>query len=210
MAQSTKAGRNFGPVDIGREAYEITSADSLKSSVSVSENDHFHTKLIEISQLLWLPESKSEEEKLRLLVRAVELFESLAPREGAEGMLALQMVGTHHAALECLRRAMIPGQLLPALEHNLRMAEKMMLLFAKQLETLNRHRGKGQQKVTVEHVNVEAGGQAIVGSVETGRHATAKPQKRKSKAKLSGQSRRSLAEGASIAVKLSNTRTHEQ
>jgi hypothetical protein len=34
-------------------------------------------------------------------------------------------------------------------------------------EVLNRHRGKGQQKVTVEHVHVQAGGQAIVGSVGT-------------------------------------------
>jgi hypothetical protein len=33
------------------------------------------------------------------------------------------------------------------------------------LEALNRHRGKGQQKVTVEHVHVHQGGQAIVGSV---------------------------------------------
>jgi hypothetical protein len=31
----------------------------------------------------------------------------------------------------------------------------------------NRHRGKGQQKVTVEHVHVHSGGQAIVGAVET-------------------------------------------
>ena len=31
---------------------------------------------------------------------------------------------------------------------------------------LNRHRGKGQQKVTVEHVHVHAGGQAVVGMVE--------------------------------------------
>jgi hypothetical protein len=36
------------------------------------------------------------------------------------------------------------------------------------LDTLNRHRGKGQQKVTVEHVHVHAGGQALVGNVETG------------------------------------------
>jgi hypothetical protein len=32
---------------------------------------------------------------------------------------------------------------------------------------LNRHRGKGQQKVTVEHVHVHSGGQAVVGVVET-------------------------------------------
>lgn len=202
MAQGSKAKGNFGPVQIGREPYEIASTDSLKSSVSVSENDHFHTKLLEISQLLWLPESKSEEEKLKAVVRAVELFESLAPRDGAEGMLALQMVGTHHAAMECLRRAMIPGQLTPAREHNLRMAEKMMVLYTKQLETLNRHRGKGQQKMTVEYVNVEAGGQAIVGSVETDRSVTDKPKKRKPRTKLSGQSSVDPAENASIKVKL--------
>ena len=33
------------------------------------------------------------------------------------------------------------------------------------LDALNRHRGKGQQKVTVEHVHVHSGGQAIVGNV---------------------------------------------
>ena len=36
------------------------------------------------------------------------------------------------------------------------------------LDALNRHRGKGQQKVTVEHVHVHAGGQAIVGAVHSG------------------------------------------
>ena len=42
-------------------------------------------------------------------------------------------------------------------------------MYARQIETLDKHRGKGQQKVTVEYVNVEPGGQAIVGHVETGR-----------------------------------------
>ncbi len=31
------------------------------------------------------------------------------------------------------------------------------------------HRGKGQQKVTVEHVHVHSGGQAVVGVVESRR-----------------------------------------
>jgi hypothetical protein len=33
------------------------------------------------------------------------------------------------------------------------------------LEALNRHRGNGAQRVTVEHVHVHEGGQAIVGNV---------------------------------------------
>jgi hypothetical protein len=49
-------------------------------------------------------------------------------------------------------------------EH-LNQAGKLSRTFAMLLDTLNRHRGKGQQKITVEHVHVPSGGQAIVGSV---------------------------------------------
>lgn len=51
-----------------------------------------------------------------------------------------------------------------ALKH----ATKLMALYEKQLRTLQKSKGNGQQKVTVEHVHVEAGGQAIVGNVEAG------------------------------------------
>ena len=42
---------------------------------------------------------------------------------------------------------------------------KLTRTFAIQVEALKRYRTGGQQKVTVEHVNVHAGGQAIVGTV---------------------------------------------
>jgi hypothetical protein len=47
-------------------------------------------------------------------------------------------------------------------------ANKLSRTHATLLEALNRHRGKGQQKVTVEHVHVHQGGQAIIGNVEGG------------------------------------------
>ena len=62
-------------------------------------------KLNEIRDLLWLPGKFSETEKNVRIIRAVELYESLQLTDGAEGMLTAQMVGTHFAALECLRRA---------------------------------------------------------------------------------------------------------
>ena len=52
---------------------------------------------------------------------------------------------------------------------HLKHAQKLMALYAQQVAALDKHRGKGQQKVTVEHVNVHSGGQAIVGHVETGK-----------------------------------------
>jgi hypothetical protein len=48
------------------------------------------------------------------------------------------------------------------------LAVKLSRTFAIQMEALNRYRGKGQQTVTVEQVNVNSGGQAIVGAIASG------------------------------------------
>jgi hypothetical protein len=101
------------------------------------------------------------------IVRAIEFFNSLKPVDGAEAMLAEQMVGTHFAALDCLRRAALPNQTPTSFDIAMKNAQKLMALYARQLESLNKNRSKDQQKVTVEHVYVAAGGQAIVGSVDT-------------------------------------------
>lgn len=45
-----------------------------------------------------------------------------------------------------------------------------------QVEALQRYRGKGQQRVTVEHVHVHQGGQAIVGAVTAGGEALSKSE----------------------------------
>jgi hypothetical protein len=83
-------------------------------------------------------------------------------------LLAAQMVATHSAAMECLCRAMLEEQTFEGRDQNLKHATKLLGLYTRQLEALDKHRGKGQQKITVEHVNVHAGGQAIVGNVEAG------------------------------------------
>jgi hypothetical protein len=83
-------------------------------------------------------------------------------------MLAVQMVACHWNTMECHRRAMHPDQPTEQRQQYLNLANKLSRTYAQLLETLDKHRGKGQQKVTVEHVHVHQGGQAIVGNVETG------------------------------------------
>ena len=73
----------------------------------------------------------------------------------------------------CYRRAMIAEQTFEGRKENLSQANNLSRTHAALLEALNRHRGKGQQKVTVEHVHVHEGGQAIVGNVVGGTHAEA-------------------------------------
>src|SRR5262245_23962196 len=69
--------------------------------------------------------------------------------------------------MECYRRAMLAEQTFEGRRENLNQANKLSRSYAVLVEALNRHRGKGQQKVTVEHVHVHSGGQAVVGVVET-------------------------------------------
>jgi hypothetical protein len=116
---------------------------------------------------LWFPEGITSDEKANRIVGAVALLRGINPVDEIEGLLATQMVATHSAAMECLRRAIIPGQTLAGCEQNWKHAAKLLSIYTRQMDALNKHRGKGQQKVTVEYVNVEAGGQAVVGHVET-------------------------------------------
>ena len=80
--------------------------------------------------------------------------------------MAAQLIAAHNAAMECYRRAMHPEQTFQGRSEELTQANKLSRTYATLVEALNRHRGKGQQKVTVEHVHVHAGGQAVVGVVE--------------------------------------------
>ena len=60
-------------------------------------------------------------------------------------------------------------QTFAARNENLNQANKLVRSYATLIEALDRHRGKGgQQHVTVEHVHVHRGGQAIVGTVRPG------------------------------------------
>ena len=99
---------------------------------------------------------------------ALAAMMGIAPRDEIEGMLAAQMVATHSAAMECYRRSMLDNQTFEGRRENLNQANKLVRSFATLMEALNRHRGKGQQRVTVEHVHVHEGGQAIVGNVTPG------------------------------------------
>lgn len=132
-------------------------------------------KMTEILTLISVPPSSGETQREALYVKAIDLFESIEPADGIEGMLAVQMVGTHNAAVESLRRAMIHDQSLEAQKVYLSQAERMMGQFARHLEALDRHRGKGRANITVGQVNVGGGGQAIVGNVAPGACSASPP-----------------------------------
>jgi hypothetical protein len=117
---------------------------------------------------VWHGHNASTERTHERQVAALSLLAGISPNDEFEGMVAAQLVASHNAAMECYRRAMITEQTFEGRKENLSQANKLSRTHATLLEALNRHRGKGQQKVTVEHVHVHEGGQAIVGNVEGG------------------------------------------
>ncbi len=136
--------------------------------------DQPHLQQILINQVchtLWIPESLDDDERSARFKSAISLLQGIKPADETEGMLAVQMVATHHAAMECLRRAMIVEQTLAGRDQNLKHAEKLLSIYSRQIEVLDKHRGKGQQKMTIEHVHVSAGGQAMVGQFNSGKTA---------------------------------------
>ena len=97
---------------------------------------------------------------------ALAAVTGVAARDEIEGMLATQMIATHLAAITALRR-LKGSENIAQQDSNGNLAVKLLRTFTAQLEALQRYRGKGQQKVTVEHVHVNAGGQAVVGIVDS-------------------------------------------
>lgn len=141
----------------------------LNPNLRYDAKDVERAKLKELMNTIWVAPSTSAEERNALLVKAIDMFNSFKVEDGIEGMLAVQMIGTHHAIVECLRRAMIPDQHLNAQKVYLSQAERLMGLYTRHLAALDKHRGRGQQNITVRHVNVASGGQAIVGNVGAGK-----------------------------------------
>lgn len=136
-------------------------------AIGGSASDAFNNALANSAlSTLWL-KNADREDRDRQVSAMVGALTGIGPQDELEGMLAGQLVAANAAAMECYRRAMIPEQSFEGRKENLSQANKLSRTYVTLLEALNRHRGKGtQQKVTVEHVHVHAGGQAVVGAVE--------------------------------------------
>jgi hypothetical protein len=105
--------------------------------------------------------STGDEHGLNFLLAMVKGIE---PKDQVETMLAAQMAAVHNATMTFARRLNNVDNI-PQQDSAERAFNKLARTFAAQVEALKRYRTGGQQRVIVEHVTVNSGGQAIVGSV---------------------------------------------
>ena len=103
---------------------------------------------------------------------ALAVISGVRPTDEVEAMLAAHMAVTNITLLELVARTRgaieghaYRGNGIKALDILGNLTTKFMRTFTMQVEALARKRRKGEQHVTVKHVHVHAGGQAVVGNV---------------------------------------------
>jgi hypothetical protein len=167
-----------------RERTEVTRKKSKQPAGKVDEPVIIETKLGKTKEIGGGENDKWNFRQMRLLVSAlpgvntgdkrsisevgtavVSGLMDLKPNDPIEGMLLSQIMVAHEAALDMYRRAWAqPPEYFEARCRYLQMADKAQRTLAILTERLDRHRGAGQQSITVRHVTVNADN-AIVGAV---------------------------------------------
>lgn len=138
-------------------------ASGNQGSRALFQTGHNELRNDILNQSVCCRSSKSDDE---LISRVMMNLMELKPESYLETLLITQMLQVQQAASICMKRAFAEEQTFQGKELNGNLAVKMHRTFLAQIEALQKLRGKGGQKVTVEHVTVNAGGQAIVGNVE--------------------------------------------
>jgi hypothetical protein len=94
----------------------------------------------------------------------LSVIKGIEARDQLEAMLAAQMAAVHVASMTFARRLAHVNDILQQ-DSAERAFNKLTRTFAMQMEALKRYRTGAEQKVTLQHVSVAEGGQAIVGNV---------------------------------------------
>jgi len=97
------------------------------------------------------------------------MHQGIEPKDTIESLLAAQMVATHNMVMEFSKRAMLVDQTPQGVDANINRVTKLMRTYVAQVEALRKYRTGGKQTIQVQHINVNEGGQAVVGNIQGGR-----------------------------------------
>ncbi len=150
------------PVGIKKEGGDMERHTALHNSTGMVHPSAGAQLLFQIATC---ENPKGEVNCKAALEKASCMMMELQPQDAFEGLLISQMVAAQNQAMDCLKWAG-KAKFIDHREMHFRFADRFMRTFTAQMETLAKYRRGGQQKVTVEHVHVHEGGQAIVGNVE--------------------------------------------
>ena len=168
MAKSVAKARKNG---LGIEAtgtdekgheLEVTNGDVFKAIFGTSDPVQAKALYIHCLSVLAKDERSDDHPANDQRYFMPSVVRDIAPRDAIERMLAVQMAATHVAMMRAGRFLRGSDQL-PQYQAHEAAFNRLARTYAAQMEALRKHRNGGKQTVVVQHVNVEDGGQAIVG-----------------------------------------------
>ena len=148
----------------GDDTIAITGDDDTLHAAFGSKNDVFVKGFV--SQIINIASQGAKPDE-KAMTFVASMIAGIKPRDEAEAMLAAQMAAVHNASMTFARRLAHVSNIQQQ-DSAERAFNKLCRTYAAQLEALKRYRTGGQQKITVKHVTVNEGGQAIVGNVSQG------------------------------------------
>jgi len=153
------------------EAWETLATDSKdRFYMGTYDNDLITGIINQISNTCVTGNRSPELKTITMNATMASLLE-IDPQDSTELMLGAQMVTAHNVAMEMARRALfVEGQTDEVVNFNVNRMTKLMRTYTAQMEALNKYRNKGKQQITVkhQHVNVNDGGQAVIGDINQG------------------------------------------
>lgn len=113
-----------------------------------------------------VPANSSIELRQALTDATVSLLKSIKAKDAIDHMGSSLLIALNLAGLDCFARAAACGDNSAARDLNLRSGIKIGSVVSDLMKGLDARHGQGRYAVNVRSVNVEPGGQAIVGNVE--------------------------------------------
>jgi hypothetical protein len=140
----------------GKFGWKMRLEPALKSSSD--------TEIARLASVLRDPEGKIDS---RAVDAAFAVLDGAQPQNEIEAMLVIQMAVSHALAMK-MANTLNRVETIPQQDSAGLALMRLNRTFTAQVEALAGIRRGGKQKMTVEHVHVHPGGQAIVGNVMAG------------------------------------------
>jgi len=135
----------------------------LKKALGTTSSDFVNASLFQIQSASRSPWGGISELAMNA---ALAMIEAAAPNDEIEAALAVQMACTHTAAMGVLAKLDVAFATERRVAAFGSAAARLMRAYATQVEVLRRLRNGGHQYVRVEHVQINDGGQAVIGNLK--------------------------------------------
>jgi len=111
---------------------------------------------------------RSDKNQGQDMTSILSAMQALKPQDEIEGMLVSRLIALHFKGMQLLWQASLRSTD-EGIGMSINSSTKLSRLYNETLETLMRYRRKGEQKVVVQHVQVNDGGKAVVnGHMQSG------------------------------------------